>query len=153
MSELLSDAIARGEEWASDDHYQGILDASGAVQVVTPLQFANDIKDRVGWIGHWMMVAEEGSLAARWSKHNIVIIAYNHLSNDGAPEIYKFPVLGPEECDNPAAVWSLLCLLPLTPPSSAPSLFRIPPSIRSSPLSCSNSKATTLAVTTRWCAR
>jgi hypothetical protein len=40
------------------------------VQVVTPLQFANDIKDRVGWIGHWMMVAEEGSLAARWSKHH-----------------------------------------------------------------------------------
>jgi hypothetical protein len=110
MFELLSDAIARGEEWASDDHYQGILDAFGAVQVVTPLQFANDIKDRVGWIGHWMMVAEEGNLAARWTKHNIVIIAFNNFSNDDAPEFYKFPVLGPDETDNPAAVWCLFSI-------------------------------------------
>jgi hypothetical protein len=113
MSELLSNAIARGEDWASDDHYQGILDATGAMRAVTPLQFANDIKERVGWAGHWMMVAEEGNLAARWSKHNIVIIAFNNFSNDDAPEFYKFPVLGPEERDNPAAVRPPFCTFTL----------------------------------------
>jgi hypothetical protein len=153
MSTLLFEAIEKGEEWANDDHYQGILDATGAVRAVSPLQFAADIKERVGWVGHWMMVAEEGSLAARSSRHNIVIIAYNHLSDDDAPEFYKFPVLSPEEIDNPAAVRPPSALLLLAPSSSAPSLFRIPPSSRSSPPSCSSSKATTAAVTTRWCER
>ncbi len=123
MSNFLSAAIAAEQEWATDENYMHLSDAPG---IVTPQQFADDIKDRVGMSGHWMQAADEGSLAARWSGLNVVIVSHHTLS-DGSPyhEILRFPVLGPDQRDNAVPVssspcWVIFLPYPLPPLQDSP---------------------------------